>query len=298
MTNLSILNQTYFFNEMGDLIMKEELSAWSEMFITIMTALWTEVAAFLPNLVAAIVILVVGYFVAKFIGIVLSGLLKKVGFDGLSSKLGIIKPLERAGIKQSPSEIIGAIGFWIIMLTFLVTATESLGLQRVSSTIDEVVLYLPRVIAAALIFIVGLFLANFSRDIVRSSAEGLGVSYAKPLGNAAYAILFIVIVSLAINGLDIETKLLNSVISIFLAAIGIALALSLGLGTRELSSNVVAGLYARDIFSKKAKISMPDCNGTIDSIGSVKTIISCEDGSKLTIPNANLITALVSIQKK
>jgi small-conductance mechanosensitive channel len=243
-------------------------------------------------------ILVVGYFMAKFIGFVLSSLLKNVGFDKLSTKVGIIVILKKAGIKHSPSEIVGAIGFWIIMLTFLVTATESLGLERVSSTIDEVVLYLPRVIAAALIFIVGLFLSSFSRDIVRSSAEGLGVSYAKPLGNAAYGILFIVIVSLVINGLEIETELLNSVISILIAAIGIALALSLGLGTRELSSNVVAGYYARDIYSKKARISMSDFDGTIDKIGSVKTIINCEDGSKLTIPNAILISTSVSIQKK
>ena len=94
-------------------------------------------------------------------------------------------------------------------------------------------------------------------------------------------------VSLAINGLDIETELLNAVISILIAAFGIAVALSFGLGTRELSSNVVAGFYARDIFSKKASISMPGCDGTIESIGSVKTTIKCEDGSKLTIPNAN-----------
>ena len=174
--------------------MKEELNIWSEMFITVMTTLWSKVAGFMPNLVAAIVILVIGYFIAKFIGFVLARLLKKVGLDKLSKSVGVIKTLERAAIKLSPSEIVGAIGFWIIMLTFLVTATESLGLPRVSSTIDDVVLYLPKVIAAAVIFIIGLFLANFLRDIVRGSAEGLGVTYARPLGNAAYGVLFVVII--------------------------------------------------------------------------------------------------------
>ena len=278
--------------------MKEELDMWGEMIITVMTSVWSKVAGFLPNLVAAIVILVIGYFIAKFIGFVLSRLLNKIGFDSLSSKVGVISILEKSGIKLSPSEIVGALGFWIIMLTFLVTATESLGLPRVSATIDDVILYLPKVIAAAVIFIIGLFLANFLRDLVRSSAEGLGVSYAKPLGTAAYSVLFVVIISLAVNELEIETALLNSVISILIAAFGIALALSLGLGTRDLSSNIIAGYYVRDLFAKGARITLENGDGKIESVGTVKTIIKCEDGSQLTIPNAALVESSVSIQKK
>lgn len=278
--------------------MKEELNIWSEMFITVMTTLWSKVAGFMPNLVAAIVILVIGYFIAKFIGFVLARLLKKVGLDKLSKSVGVIKTLERAAIKLSPSEIVGAIGFWIIMLTFLVTATESLGLPRVSSTIDDVVLYLPKVIAAAVIFIIGLFLANFLRDIVRGSAEGLGVTYARPLGNAAYGVLFVVIISLSINQLEIETELLNSVISILIAAFGVAIALSLGLGTRDLSSNIIAGYYARDLFASGSRISMLNCDGEVVNVGTMKATIKCEDGSQLTIPNSDLVVSAVSIKTR
>lgn len=278
--------------------MKEELNIWSEMFITVMTTLWSKVAGFMPNLVAAIVILVIGYFIAKFIGFVLARLLKKVGLDKLSKSVGVIKTLERAAIKLSPSEIVGAIGFWIIMLTFLVTATESLGLPRVSSTIDDVVLYLPRVIAAAVIFIIGLFLANFLGDIVRGSAEGLGVTYARPLGNAAYGVLFVVIISLSINQLEIETELLNSVISILIAAFGVAIALSLGLGTRDLSSNIIAGYYARDLFASGSRISMLNCDGEVVNVGTMKATIKCEDGSQLTIPNSDLVVSAVSIKTR
>lgn len=278
--------------------MKEELSMWSEMVFAVMTSVWSKVAGFMPNLVAAIVILVIGYFIARFIGFVLSRLLKKIGFDSLSSSVGVISTLEKSGIKLSPSDIVGTLGFWIIMLTFLVTATESLGLPRVSATIDDVVLYLPKVIAAAVIFIIGLFLANFLRDLVRSSAEGLGVSYAKTLGTTAYGVLFVVILSLSVNQLEIETTLLDSVISILIAAFGVALALSLGLGTRNLSSNFIAGYYARDLFAQGARIKMENCDGSIESVGTVKTTIICKDGSQLTIPNAQLVADSVAIQKK
>ena len=276
--------------------MKEEIDIWAETILAVMITIWSKVAGILPNLFAAVTIMIVGYFIAKFIGFVLSKLLKKVGFDRLSSQVGIISTLERAGIKLSPSEIVGALGFWIIILTFLVTATESLGLPRILSTIDDVVLYLPKVIAASIIFVIGLFLANFLRDIVRSGAEGLGVRYAKPLATAAYAIMFVVIISLSINQLEIGTDLMNSVISILIAAVGVALALSLGLGTRGMSANLIAGYYARDLFCVGARVDMETCDGVIENIGSVKATIRCDDGSKMTLANSQLIEDAVRVR--
>jgi hypothetical protein len=276
--------------------MKEEIDVWAETILAVMTTVWSKVAGILPNLFAAVIIMVIGYFIARFIGFLLSRLLHKVGFDGLSGQVGVVGTLERAGIKLSPSEIVGALGFWVIILTFLVTATESLGLPRVSATIDDVVLYLPKVIAAAVIFVIGLFLANFLRDLVRSGAEGLGVKYAKPLGTAAYAIMFVVIVSLSINELEIETELLNSVISILLAAVGVALALSLGLGTRDLAANLVAGFYARDLYQEGVKVDMDLCAGAIERIGAVKATIKCEDSSLMTVANTQLIDNAVRVK--
>lgn len=276
--------------------MKEEMSIWTETVLTIMTTLWGKVAGFIPHLVAAIVVLITGYFIAKAIGFLLGGVLKRVGFDRLSDKVGVAATLQRSGIALSSAEIVGRLGFWIIMLTFLVTATESLGLPRVSATIDEFVLYLPRVIAAAIIMIVGLFVAHFTRDLVRGSAEGIGVEYASPLGTAVYGVIFIIIVSLAINALEIETALLNSVISILIAALGVAVALSLGLGTRELATNITAGVYVRDLFEKGETLKFGDLEGVVEEVGAVKTIVRHADGSKSSIANTELLTSTVNVR--
>lgn len=274
--------------------MKEEINIWTQTILTAMTTLWGKIAGFIPNFLAAIVILFVGYFVAKTIGFVLARLLKKVGLDSLSETVGISESLNRAGITLSSAEIVGKLGFWTIMLTFLVTATESLGLPRVSGTIDEFVLYLPKVIAAAVIFIVGLFIAHFVRDLVRGSAEGIGITYAKPLGSAAYGVLFIVISSLAINELEIETTLLNSLISILIAALGIAIALSLGLGTRDLSTNIMAGVYARDLYSVGDLIEFDGKEGVVIQIGTVKTLVKHKNGSQISVANTVLINSTVT----
>lgn len=278
--------------------MIEEIDVWTETIVAAMTTMWSKIAGNLPNLLAAIIIMKIGYFAARFVGFVLSRVLKKIGFDAHSDKVGVTGTLSRAGIRLKSSEIVGALAFWIIIPTFLVTAMESLGLPRVSATIDEVVLYLPKVIAAAVIFVIGLFLASFLRDLVRSGAESLGVDYAKPLGSAAYAVLFVVIISLSINELEIENELLNRVIAILLGAIGVALALSLGLGTRDLSANPMAGHYACDLYASGASIEMENCVGIVDRVGVVKTTIKCDDASLMTVANASLLASAVRVRSK
>lgn len=276
----------------------EKINIWSETVLTIMTTLWGKIAGFVPNLLAAIVLLVIGYFISRMVGFVLARGLEKAGFNTLSEKVGVAGTMARANITLSAADILGKIGFWIIMLTFLVTATETLGLPRVSETIDEFVLYLPKVIAAALILIIGLFVAHFVRDLIRSGAEGIGIEYAKPLSSAVYGLLFVMIISLAIGQLEIDTGLLNDVIAIFMAAIGIAAALSLGFGSRELSSNILAGVYARDLYHAGDRITLDDIvEGTLKNIGTVKTEVQQDDGTLVSVANTILIDTKVSVKR-
>lgn len=276
----------------------ETINVWGETLVTMMTTLWGKVAGFLPNLLAAVVLVVAGYYLARLLGFVVSRGLARIGLDSLSQHVGIAPTLERAGIKLQASEILGRIVFWIVALLFLITATETLGLPRVSETLDEFLLYLPRVLGAALIVIVGLYIAHFVRDLVRSGAEGLGVDYARPLGATAYGVLFIVVVSLAIGQLDVDTLLLDSIVAILIAAIGIAAALSLGLGTRDLSTNILAGVYARDLYAAGDKIELGDIAGTLESIGTVKTQIRLADEKVVSIANRAMISGRVTVQRQ
>ena len=275
----------------------KSVNVLGETLLTVMTTLWGKVAGFLPNFAAAIVILLVGYFMSRGIKFLLSKVLSRAGFNSLSTKVGVSAALTRANISLSAADIIGKLGFWIIMLTFVVTATEALGLPRVSETIDEFVLYLPKVIAAVLILVVGLFMAHFVRDFIRGSAESIGIEYAKPLASAAFGVLFVVIVSLSISQLEIDTRLLDSLISIFMAAIGIAIALSLGLGTREHSANIIAGIYARDIYKAGQKVQVDGAEGEVIEVGTVKTRIRQQDGSETLIANRLMIDLSVVIKR-
>ena len=275
----------------------EQVNVWGETLVAMMTSLWGKIAGFLPNLVGAVILVIAGFYLARFVGYLISKGLSGIGLDRLSETVGVAATLEKAGVKLTASQILGRLAFWIVALIFLITATETLGLPRISETLDEFLLYLPRVIGAVLIVIVGLFIAHFVRDLVRSGAEGLGVEYARSLGATAYGVLFVVVVSLAIGQLDIDTILLDSVVAILIAAIGIAAALSLGLGTRELATNILAGVYARDLYAAGDRIEIEEIEGTLEGIGTVKTQIRLDNEKVVSVCNNAMINSRVTVNR-
>jgi len=128
-----------------------ELDLWTQSLVTAMTALWTKIANFIPNLFGALVVLLLGFVVAKLLDTLLSKLLAKLGLDRLMGGTGLTKLLSRAGLQVPISTLIGKIVYWFVLLIFLVSAAESLGLERVSATLDMLALYLPKVFGAALV---------------------------------------------------------------------------------------------------------------------------------------------------
>ena len=108
-----------------------------------MGALWTRVAVFIPNLIGAMVLVLLGFVVAKLLDTLLSKVLAKIGLDRLMAGTGLTKMIGRVGIQVSVSTLIGKIVYWFILLVFLVSAAELLGLERVSATLDVLALFMP-----------------------------------------------------------------------------------------------------------------------------------------------------------
>lgn len=269
---------------------------WTDTIFQALTALWVKVAEFVPNLLGMILILIIGYIISRLLKSFVVALLERLKFETASEKIGLTETLTRVGIKQSASEIMGVLVFWLIMLTFLVSAAEILGLENVSQTIDSFVTYLPNVIAAALVAVVGLMIAHFVGALVETAAEGIGLEYARPISRLAYGILLIVVAVLAIDQLGIQTDLIDGVIQIVLLATGGALALALGLGSRNVADNVVSGVYLRDSFKPGTKIAFDDVDGKVDVVQAISTVIKLSDGDVIHVPNAALLKKQVRTQ--
>ena len=271
-----------------------ELDLWTQSLVTAMTALWTKVANFIPNLFGALVVVLLGFVVAKLLDALLSKLLAKLGLDRLMGGTGLTKIIGRAGVKVPISTVIGKIVYWFVLLIFLVSAAESLGLQRVSATLDMLALYLPKVFGAALVLLVGVLLAQLVNGLVRGAAEGVGVDYSAGLGRIAQGLVIIISISVAISQLEVKTDLLNHVIVIGLITVGLAVALALGLGSREIAGQIIAGIYVRELFQVGQYVQIGDVEGQIEEIGTVKTSLLTDEGELVSFSNRILLDQRVS----
>ncbi|QLF92440.1 mechanosensitive ion channel [Pseudomonas sp. ABC1] len=266
-----------------------ELDPWTHSLLSAMSSLWASVAAFIPRLFGALIVVLIGFVVARLLDALLSKLLAKLGLDRLIAGTGLNKLLGRVGIRVPLSTLIGKIVYWFVLLIFLVSAAESLGLERVSATLDMLALYVPKVFGAALILLGGVLLAQLLSGLVRGAAEGVGLDYAGGLGRIAQGLVIIISISVAIGQLEIKTELLNYVVAIVLISVGLAVALALGLGSRELVGQILAGIYVRELYEVGQRIQLGELEGQIEEIGTVKTLLLTDDDELVSIANKTLL---------
>ncbi|BBT17654.1 putative transporter (transmembrane protein) [Pseudomonas sp. SLBN-26] len=274
--------------------MKMEFDPWTQGIVNAMTTVWTPVAGFIPRFFGALVVVLVGFVVAKLLDTLLSKLLAKLGLDRLMAGTGLTKMLGRVGIQVPVSSLIGKIVYWFVLLIFLVSAAESLGLDRVSATLDMLALYLPKVLGAALVLLAGVLLAQLLSGIVRGAAEGVGLDYAHGLGRIAQGLVILISISVAIGQLEVKTDLLNNVIAIALISIGLAAALALGLGSRDIAAQIIAGIYVRELYQVGQEVKVGDIEGQIEEIGTVKTILLTDEGDLVSVANRTLLDQRVT----
>ena len=266
-----------------------ELNVWTQSLVAAMTALWTKIANFIPNLFGALVVVLLGFVVAKLLDALLSKLLAKLGLDRLMGGTGLTKILARVGIQVPISTLIGKIVYWFVLLVFLVSAAQSLGLDRVSSALDLLTVYLPKVFGALLVLLAGVLLAQVLNGLVRGAAESVGFDYASGLGRVTQGLVIIISISVAISQLEVKTDLLNHVIVIVLITVGLAIALAMGLGSREIAGQILAGIYVRELYQVGQEVRVGEVEGQIEEIGTVKTTLLTDEGELVSLSNRILL---------
>ncbi len=194
---------------------------------------------FVPRLIGFLVILLVGYLVATALSKAVTFLLRKVGFDRISTRIGLTRLENQMGVKMDAAGILGRIVYWFIFLIFLVPAVDSLGLTAVSTLLSQVVAYIPNVFVAILILFLGTLAATFIADLVRGAASSSRIGNPNVFANIArYAILgFVAIV--ALEQLNIGAALLNILFTAIMGAAALAFGLAFGLGGRDAAKRLV-----------------------------------------------------------
>ena len=200
----------------------------------------------LPNILAAILILLVGWIVAKFLKATMRKVLKLVKFPVLTEKAGIDGFLAKGDVKQSATDLIALLVYWLVMLIVLVTAVNALGLNAASALLNEILLYIPNIIVAVVVVAVGMYAANFVSALVRTAAVNAGIEEAGPITALARYSLIIFTFAIALNQLKIGREIVANGFLILFGAASLAAALAVGLGGRE-----IVGQYLNERFGKK-----------------------------------------------
>lgn len=252
-----------------------------------------ELGHSLPRIAGAILLLVVGILVARLIGRIVRRALEVLGADDLGDRLGINNVLARAGLPRSPARLLGVAARIALTVVVIVAAVSLLGLAALSQSLNEAILFLPRLFAAALLLIAGIVLGEFARERVDAITDRLAL--AAPLGPIAQILVVAVFLVTALSQLHVPTGLLTILVGILLAAASLTVALAFGLGGREIAREISAGHEVQNTFQLGQTIKTNNVFGQIRAFGRTATVLKTENG-ETRIPNRLLITTIVEIQ--
>ena len=214
---------------------------WATVLQASFNDMLAAVVAFIPNFVLAVVVLVIGWVIASFVGSLIAQAVRAIKVDHALRTAGVDDIVTRAGYRLDSGAFLGALVKWFIILVFLVTALQALGLSQVTFFLQAVVVnFLPNVIIAVLILLVTAVIAEVAQGVVAGSARAAGITAAGFAGTAARWSIWIFGILAALAQLQIAQGILQTLFTGVVVALSLAFGLAFGLGGQEAASGFLA----------------------------------------------------------
>ncbi|HTL70019.1 MAG TPA: hypothetical protein VL404_01890 [Candidatus Eisenbacteria bacterium] len=215
---------------------------WQATIVDPFERVWVNVLAFLPTLLCVILILIVGWMVSSLLQKVITRFLKLARLDTVSERIGIANILTKGDINYTLSEIIGVLIYWLMMLVVTLAAVNALHLDIAAQLLRQIILYIPSVIAAVFILVLGIFFSSVVGNTVRTAAANAGIAQARSLGQCTQVIIVIFTIIEALKQLRIDTSILELLITAVFAALALGIGLAIGLGCKDIAQKQVQSL--------------------------------------------------------
>lgn len=210
-----------------------------DIFVSSLTSFWTELASFVPQLIAALFLLFLGWMLAKLARSGVMRVLTLLKFDKATEKSGLEAFMKHADLDLSVGKLLGNLIYWLIILVMIVTVANSLGLSMVAELFNKVVLYIPNVIVAILVLVFGTILARFINRLVFAWLSNMEFEGALTVSTFSEYAMLVFVFFMAMEQLQIANELLTAAFIISFGAIGLAFAIAFGLGARDWAARVV-----------------------------------------------------------
>ncbi|MCX5698627.1 MAG: hypothetical protein NTX01_02885 [Candidatus Omnitrophica bacterium] len=218
------------------------MSSWQVVLLEPARMVLAQISLFMVNALLVIIILLIGWLLSKVIRSVVSKTLKTAKINELSSRIELDKLLGKGGITYTLSDLIGVICYWLGLLITFMVAVNSVGLTIAADLLNKVVLYIPNVIAALFILILGMFVSTLLKNIVQTAASNAGLNQGKLLAQVVETVVIAFAIFVGLEQLQIGIRITELTISIVLGSLGLGLALAFGLGCKDIAGKFVAEL--------------------------------------------------------
>jgi hypothetical protein len=216
-----------------------------DIFMETLKGFWTEFAAFVPSLLAAIILLIGGWIVARILRRAFLRIFKLLRLDVIAEKSGIEDFLLKGGVRFTAVTLLAALFYWFVLFATFLGVLNILGLEVAAELLNRVVLYIPKVVVAVFVLIFGVLFAKLVEGAAYTYLSNVGIEGARLMSTVAeYAILFFV-GSVALEQLGIGGEILVSAFQIAFGALCLALAIAFGLGGKEWASRFLESTFKK-----------------------------------------------------
>ena len=269
--------------------LQTDLKEWGIVVVTFFESLLKTVGAYLPNLIGAFFLVFIGWAVASILRRMTAKSLRVCGIASLGEKIRFNELLQKAGITQSLDVILGGLVYYMVLLVFLVSASEVLGIRVVLQTLNTFIAYFPHILGAFLILMISLYVAKIVKDTIRSTSSNFNIAYAGVLSTLLEIVIVGAGIILALTEIGLDMTVFTANITLIIGGMVLAVALSVGLGSRTIVSNVLSRYYICQIYHIGDEVRLAGQKGTIIKITPISVVIKTEDEENLHIPNERII---------
>lgn len=273
----------------------ETISKWKDLTFSSLEQMSKNVADVIPNVIGAILILIIGWIITKIVLIILKRVLKLTKVDRVTELINEKDLFGTTDLKFNVSGVITGFVKWILYLVFLIVASDIMDWRIVSIEIGNLLRYLPKLFSAIALLMIGLYIANFLKKAIFGLFESFDLAGSKLVSNLVFYVIAVIIVITALNQAGIDTSVITNNVTIILAAFLAAIAIGFGFGSKEVVADLLRSFYSRRNYEIGQKIHFNDVKGTIESIDNITMTLKTAKG-KTVIPIKEITQNQVDIE--
>lgn len=264
-----------------NLIVLAALPNLKEVLINTLESFISKFIEFVPNLVVAMIVIVAGVFIGKLLAKVVDKVLEQIGFNKLGDKINEIEAIKKFDLDIKLSKVVGKVLYYFVLLVFIIAAADTLGVPAITSMVLLLVEFIPKIISAAIMMLVGVLLADILRKFVSDLCASFNIASGKLISSAVFFFVLTIVIIASLAQAGINTDLLEFTFSVLVGGIILAFSIGYGFASKEILLNIISSFYSKNKYKIGQIIEVDGVKGEVLDLDN--TTISLKTGDQITV---------------